>query len=536
MSRRFYPNLVVSLALIGATACGDNIQPVSPQADASPQPDAEVPDAAPPDAMWPPDGIQDALDTPVGPAAVDIARVWVTYVKPLVGNDPAGFFVQRSATGPALFVAVDPATLTPAPAVGDLVSFTVDNMNSAGDLAQADAISGFAVESSGADVSWLVQDVTNAADLTSAVGDYAAELVTINATFTSGFGFAGTGHSKADIDSGALTGDPDLALRMPEAMATDLTTTYTTVAGCSASTTATPLWHFFAEVQVHVWDPEEISVTCVPKVQSALALSATTVRLSFNRPIDPASITDASAQFTVDNGLSVTAAVVSGSLVTLTTSQQDPAINYTVTVASSVTDVSGPGVDPAANSAAFMGYVVVPPPEIVINEVDYDQAGSDVAEFIELYNYGATPVDLADLSVVLVNGNNSAEYNRIDLASVGTLPAGGYLLIANAGVTAPVGVPVITIADSNVQNGAPDAVALVNVSRLELIDALSYEGAINAAAINGFPGAVDLVQGNPTAAVDPGDGSLARTPNGADTGDDGVDWVLAAVPTPGASN
>src|ERR671928_182837 len=42
---------------------------------------------------------------------------------------------------------------------------------------------------------------------------------------------------------------------------------------------------------------------------------------------------------------------------------------------------------------------------LVINEIDYDQPGTDTAEFIELKNNGANGVNLDPYSLVLVNGN-----------------------------------------------------------------------------------------------------------------------------------
>ena len=43
--------------------------------------------------------------------------------------------------------------------------------------------------------------------------------------------------------------------------------------------------------------------------------------------------------------------------------------------------------------------------QVVINEVDYDQIGTDSAEFLELKNIGAGPVNLDNFTVELVNGN-----------------------------------------------------------------------------------------------------------------------------------
>ena len=42
--------------------------------------------------------------------------------------------------------------------------------------------------------------------------------------------------------------------------------------------------------------------------------------------------------------------------------------------------------------------------QVVINEIDYDQVGTDIAEFIELKNTGFTPVNLDTFSIRLING------------------------------------------------------------------------------------------------------------------------------------
>ena len=69
-----------------------------------------------------------ALDA--GALPVRIINATVTYVKPLSpdagASDPAGFFLQGSRNGPAIFVAKDPSTIVDAGLqVGDTVSLTV---------------------------------------------------------------------------------------------------------------------------------------------------------------------------------------------------------------------------------------------------------------------------------------------------------------------------------------------------------------------------------------------------------------------------
>jgi hypothetical protein len=48
------------------------------------------------------------------------------------------------------------------------------------------------------------------------------------------------------------------------------------------------------------------------------------------------------------------------------------------------------------------------PPELIINEVDADQTGTDVAEFVELYDGGIGNTDLTGLVLVLINGTDDA--------------------------------------------------------------------------------------------------------------------------------
>jgi hypothetical protein len=157
--------------------------------------------------------------------------------------------------------------------------------------------------------------------------------------------------------------------------------------------------------------------------------------------------------------------------------------------------------------------------DLVINEVDYDQAGTDHDGFVEIHNAGDASATLDGLAIVLVNGGDSTEYRR--LALTGTLAAGAYLAW-----------------DTDLQNGAPDGVALVDANAGVLIDALSYEGAITAATIGGAT--FNLVEGTalPIEVEDSNtvDGSLSRIPNGQDSNDAAADWRFTTTATRGAAN
>jgi hypothetical protein len=179
---------------------------------------------------------------------------------------------------------------------------------------------------------------------------------------------------------------------------------------------------------------------------------------------------------------------------------------------------------------------------LVINEIDYDQIGTDSAEFVEIYNGTGAPVSLAGYSVVLVNGSNSTPYLTLSLAAAGTLPAGGYLVIASASVVVPASALKVSFAlgSDNIQNGSPDGIALVNTTTNTLVDALSYEGSMAAVTIAGFAGTVNLVEGTmlPAATADSNTsaGSLSRLPSGTDLNNAATDWAFTMTPTPGAPN
>ncbi|MCB0790789.1 MAG: lamin tail domain-containing protein [Flavobacteriales bacterium] len=161
---------------------------------------------------------------------------------------------------------------------------------------------------------------------------------------------------------------------------------------------------------------------------------------------------------------------------------------------------------------------------IVINEVDYDQAGTDDSEFIELYNYGAFDLPLNGLSVVLVNGSNNSVYETIPLNSV-MLAAGDYYVICTTANTVPNCDQQVTPATNWIQNGAPDAMALLDPDQ-NILDALSYEGDV--------PG---YTEGTGTTAADNTDIGLglSRLPDGNDTDDNDADFTLRCI-SPGASN
>ncbi len=158
-------------------------------------------------------------------------------------------------------------------------------------------------------------------------------------------------------------------------------------------------------------------------------------------------------------------------------------------------------------------------PDLVLNEVDYDQVGADGDGFVELKNTGTTPIDLAGIALVFVDGADGEEYRRFALT--GTVEPGGYHVVA-----------------ADPQNGAPDGLALVDTASGTLLDALSYEGPITTATIG--TRTYNLVEGTllPANVADSNTvaGSLSRIPDGRDTDDAASDWQFTRTLTRGAEN
>jgi len=168
---------------------------------------------------------------------------------------------------------------------------------------------------------------------------------------------------------------------------------------------------------------------------------------------------------------------------------------------------------------------------LVINEIDYDQPGTDGAEFLEIKNVGDEPVSLGGVQVVLVNGNGNSIYQQINLPAV-DLAAGDYFVVCGD-AAAVVGCDLDVSPDSNlIQNGSPDAAAL-RVGET-ILDAVSYEGSV----------AAPFVEGSGSGLEDPGSGGvggpnenkgISRFPDGVDTDVNNADFSTRCI-TPGKEN
>jgi predicted extracellular nuclease len=179
-----------------------------------------------------------------------------------------------------------------------------------------------------------------------------------------------------------------------------------------------------------------------------------------------------------------------------------------------VTVSDGDGGEGSVDIAVTVADVVeIPDIDARINELQYDNIGADVGEFVEVRV--AAGQDASVLTVELYNGSNGAVYNTLSLPATPASTEGGfdYYLIELPG--------------NGLQNGAPDGLALVN-SGAVVLEFLSYEGTFT--ATNGT--AIGL------SSTDIGVSQNADTPVGSalERTEDGDTWSTTETDTRGLNN
>ncbi len=328
-------------------------------------------------------------------APVTIDGAYVSYVKPVVESagtsDTAGFFLQVSETGPAIFVqsmaCTDEGECAAAHsyAVGDKVAIEVSTV---ADLVGMNTVSEYTEISVETGVlPFAAQDVSAATDLVTNLDGFAAKLVSATFTVDGDFGFAGMGYEAASISTAGVTQNENLLLRAPK----DLLDAIPLVPACTLSVSGV-MWRYFNEAQISVFDSSEISdIDCPgPTVVSAVAISATAVAVTFDQTLDETSVLADGSQFTFDNGVTASAAIVSGDgdTVTVTTTEQPDAV-LSVTVDSSIAGLLGGAISSVANSTTFKGFVVKA--VLAISEINAGISGG--CDLIEFYVLSAGTLD-----------------------------------------------------------------------------------------------------------------------------------------------
>jgi predicted extracellular nuclease len=154
---------------------------------------------------------------------------------------------------------------------------------------------------------------------------------------------------------------------------------------------------------------------------------------------------------------------------------------------------------------------------VFINEIHYDNTGTDIGEFIEIA--GPAGTDLTGWSVVFYNGSGGASYATLNLSGV----------IDNEG---PSGFGSLSFTQSGIQNGAPDGLALVD-NNGTVIQFLSYEGSF--VATNGpANGLTSTDIGVSEAGTETAGLSLQLTGTGSDSAN--FTWTAPSAESPGSIN
>ncbi len=178
--------------------------------------------------------------------------------------------------------------------------------------------------------------------------------------------------------------------------------------------------------------------------------------------------------------------------------------------------------------------------DLLINEIDADTEGTDMLEFVELYDGGIGNSVLDGYVLVFFNGSNDVSYATYDLSGF-TTNSNGYFVAGNADVANVM----LTFSSNGLQNGA-DAVALykseaalfpngTEITTDNLIDAIVYDtndadDEVLLALLNS-----EQPQVNEDAKNDKDLHSLQRFPNGSG-GARNTTAYTQAIPTPGTGN
>ncbi len=170
---------------------------------------------------------------------------------------------------------------------------------------------------------------------------------------------------------------------------------------------------------------------------------------------------------------------------------------------------------------------------LVINEIEYTQAGADSAEYIEIY--GRPGWDLLGYSIILYNGDPSQRRDYRTILLAGKVPPDGFFVVGSAEVP---NVDMIAFATDGMQNGEPDGVVLMDPLN-RVVEAWAYGGSFLAedgAAAGAILRDMQVVDRMNETSGPRDEVTLQRIPNGIGPWMMTTDGGLGRDGTPGSTN
>jgi len=126
---------------------------------------------------------------------------------------------------------------------------------------------------------------------------------------------------------------------------------------------------------------------------------------------------------------------------------------------------------------------------LIINEVDYDNPGADLQEFIELLYTGNEPFPVKNIEVQLIDlsGNVSISYSleNLDPSNPDILNSGEIIGLVGPNISIPENIRTISLGGSYKLSNGTAGIRIFDTATQEVLDSLSYEGIIENSTENG---------------------------------------------------
>jgi hypothetical protein len=177
---------------------------------------------------------------------------------------------------------------------------------------------------------------------------------------------------------------------------------------------------------------------------------------------------------------------------------------------------------------------------VMINEILYDTIGRDDSTQMYTELWGEPGTDVSGYTLVGINGNGGTEYRTITIPQGTSIPTDGYLVIGNRAQVPNVDVNLNVNSDDGVdwQNAGTSSSA--DCDGLDLrdsggntIDHICYGICASGHTCTGEGGTNAPDYSTPSGGPNK---SIARVPDHQDTNNNGTDWVISDIMTPGAPN